>query len=144
MSTVNIKIRNMNGIFATDGIFLEDGNYLDTPKLGRGEVVTVPQDHPIFESSSMGLIEITQEPATRPYKFDSPVEAFAHMTGDQIVAANMAMRIKESQDITVSAREANKAQLLDIKRRELEELEGGEAFTEGRANNSSTRNKKRV
>lgn len=101
---VNITIASLNGMYATKGVFLEDGRDQRCPKLYPGEVVAVPTTHPILRSDR---ITITQEPVTRPYRFDTERDAYVYVFGEEAAGEHEAM-VTRSQELLAEERAINK------------------------------------
>jgi len=106
----NIKIRTMHGNASTRGLFLEDGQDILCPKLKPGEVVTVPEDHPVFNGPSEVHISITKDVANRPYRFGSLQEALGQKMSEED-ALNTAGAIGTSLEMSAKIREDNRSAL---------------------------------
>lgn len=109
---VKITIREMHGSYAAAGVFLEDGNNALCPKLLPGEVVEVPDNHPVFRSPSAGCVMVTDAEATRPYEFEDSMQAFTRggqRVGDDVAAAHAS--IDESRRLADETREKELARL---------------------------------
>lgn len=102
----NIKIRTMHDNWSTLGIFLEDGADFLCPKLEPGQVVEVPDDHPVFSSSAHVHVEITKEPANRLYRYGTLQGAMAASMSEED-AAEAAGMIGTSLEMSAKIRQDN-------------------------------------
>ncbi len=106
-TTVNVKIRQMHDQVSTYGLFLE-ANTLLCPKLRPGEVVALPDNHPIFGMAAMVHLEITHQEPNRPLFFESLADAqMQTMSPEKAVEA--AGMIGTSLDISAKIRQDNLA-----------------------------------
>lgn len=112
MPPVHIKIRSMNGRYSTMGLQLEPAGNMLCPKLKPLDVVAVPYDHPIFNHAASRHIEVTREPTTRPYEFETLDAAMAHAATNDEERQRMADAIAQvgsSLEQSAMIREENKA-----------------------------------
>jgi len=104
----NIRIRQLNGAYATHGFYLSDGNDHCCPRLLPGEIVEVPDNHFTLTTPRFAdLITLTQEAPTRLLRYATILDAKSRHGGRDDHAANLSS-VATSLAKTAKGREENR------------------------------------